>query len=100
MGHAIELLNNLSHGEAISIGMVKELELANRLGISSKEEITNLKNALKANNLPTDFPAGFNPKKAFEVMKYDKKGKFIFAFDAKNYNRDVNEETIWESLAN
>lgn len=98
IGHAIELLYNLSHGEAISIGMVKELELGERLGIVSKNDFDRVKDLLLVNDLPTQFPSYFNFGDILEVMKYDKKGKFVFAFNRYNYNVCVNEKFFADFL--
>ncbi|VVB78277.1 3-dehydroquinate synthase [uncultured archaeon] len=98
VGHAIEILYNLSHGEAISIGMIKELEIGNRLGIIDKKQIENLKNALVSVGLPIELPKDLDVDKVLKIMKSDKKGKFKFAFDEKNYDYYVEEETVRECL--
>jgi len=98
IGHAIELLYGLSHGEAISIGMAKESELAVKLGLSNKEKLEKLKKALLANSLPIDFPANFDLEKTLKLMANDKKGKFVFAFDEKNYNVQLEEKIVREAL--
>jgi len=100
IGHAIELPYGLSHGEAISIGMVKELELANNLGIVKSKDAKVLKNILEIHGLPTEFPRSFNPSRTLNIMKADKKGKFVFAFDCEHYKVQVDEETIREFLEN
>ena len=59
LGHAIERVQNysgLSHGEAISIGMVIFTRLTASLGYTPSEEIRKLINALKLYNLPTELP--------------------------------------------
>jgi 3-dehydroquinate synthase len=98
IGHAIELACGLSHGEAISIGMVKESELAIRLGLSNKEKLEKLKKALLANCLPIDFPHNFDLEKSIKLMKRDKKGEFVFAFDEKNYNVQLEEKIVRGAL--
>ena len=98
IGHAIELLCNLSHGDAISIGMIKELELGKRLGFVNKTKFEEIKIALINNKLPIHLPHDFDLEKAMEIMKYDKKGKFIFAFDKVSYNIKVDEKNIREVL--
>ena len=95
IGHAIELIHNLSHGEAISIGMVKEIEIASKLGLTKKGE---LKKALSSVGLPVELPKNFNIDKIISVMKSDKKGKFKFAFNEKNYDVYVDEKIIRECL--
>jgi len=98
IGHAIELACGLSHGEAVSIGMVKELELAIKLGLSNKEKLEKLKKALLANCLPIDFPNNFDSEKILKLMKRDKKGELIFAFDEKNCNIQLEEKIVREAL--
>lgn len=98
IGHAIEILYNLSHGEAISVGMIKELEIANILGIVDKREIENLKKVFVSAGLPIDLPKDINIYKILELLKSDKKGKFKFAFNQQNYDYDVDENIIRECL--
>jgi len=100
IGHAIELPYGLSHGEAISIGMVKEAELAIMLGIIKSKDAKVLKNILEIQGLPTEFPRSFNPSKVLKIMKADKKGKFVFAFNSENYKVQVDEKTVNEFLEN
>jgi len=98
IGHAIELNCGLSHGEAISIGMMKELELAILLGYKSHSQHVKLRKAFEANDLPTNLPNNFNLQKTIEAMRYDKKGKCIFAFSLEDYKELVEEEAIYEVL--
>lgn len=99
IGHAIELLCNLSHGKAVSIGMVIELEIGERIGITSSRDIEDVKQTLKMNNLPTELPKDANAEKIIELMRYDKKGEFIFAFNRENYCIKVEENIIREILS-
>ncbi len=91
IGHAIELSHGLSHGEAVSIGMVKELQLGCELGFL---EENNIENVLKINNLPVNLPEDFDVEKAIELMKNDKKGSLVFSFSAEKYMIRVEEEKI------
>ena len=94
IGHSIELLYGLSHGEAISIGMMKEALLAKRLGFAGNEKINDLKTALINNNLPIDWPENSNADEIIKIMECDKKGKFSFAFDSEHFNEVVDEDSI------
>jgi 3-dehydroquinate synthase len=94
IGHAIELLHGLSHGEAISIGMMYEAELGKKLGMISSEVIDNLEKALKANNLPTKLPENYDADKILNLMKTDKKGELIFSLSKKHHNIQIKEEII------
>jgi 3-dehydroquinate synthase len=94
IGHAIELLYGLSHGEAVSVGMVKEAGLGYRLGIVGSERVEKLRDVLEVNGLPVDLPRDFDSDEVIDVMKFDKKGKFVFAFDGDNYFVEVDEAEV------
>jgi len=98
IGHALELLTGLRHGEAISIGMIKELELANLLGLISREKIEFIKTIFVSNNLPIELPKNLDVKQAMEIMKSDKKGEYIFALTKEKYNVPIKEEMILEIM--
>jgi len=100
IGHAIELPYNLSHGEAISIGMIKELELGKKAGLVDGRKIKEIKEVLEINKLPTEFPENMDIDKVLRIMKTDKKGYFVFALDKNNYNVQLNEEIIKNFLKN
>ena len=86
IGHALEIPNNLTHGEAIAIGMVYESKLALEKNLISKEKVNKIFKALKANNLPTELPKTFNLEKTIELMKEDKKGPLSFSINFKSKN--------------
>ncbi len=77
LGHAIETQYELSHGQAISIGMNFASKLSEiRLSFNQKNEIENL---LQQYELPV--AAVFDKKKVFSILKMDKKkwhGKMNF----------------------
>ncbi|MET0393511.1 MAG: 3-dehydroquinate synthase [Chitinophagaceae bacterium] len=69
LGHALETQYELSHGQAISIGMTYACHLSARLGrFKDTERVVRL---LEQYNLPTY--ASFDQQKVFDVMKMDKK---------------------------
>ena len=69
LGHALENQYELSHGQAISIGMVFASKLSQELANFKKtDEVINL---LEQYSLPTNVL--FNKKKVFEVLMKDKK---------------------------
>ena len=69
LGHAIENMYELSHGQAISIGMTYAAVISQQLkGFTEAEEIVNL---LEKYGLPTF--AKFDTKKAFKILLMDKK---------------------------
>jgi len=69
LGHALENQYELSHGQAISIGMTYASHISQQLnGFRDTEKVVNL---LEKYGLPTY--AKFDKKKVFEVLKMDKK---------------------------
>lgn len=69
LGHALENQYELSHGQAISIGMTYAAELSKQLiGFKETERVVSL---LEKYELPTY--AAFDKAKAFEVLQKDKK---------------------------
>ncbi len=105
IGHGIELLYGLSHGIAISIGMVTEAKLGRSYkGIIFEREIKSLVEMLEANNLPTNLRevAGqyenIDVEKIIEIMKKDKKGAFNFAFSQEHTNVTLIEAQVRDFL--
>lgn len=77
IGHAIEALSlsttkPLSHGEAVSIGMVAESWLAVRLNILNKHAFSLIEQSIKAIGLPTRFQ-NISINKVMECISHDKK---------------------------
>ncbi len=69
LGHAIENMYELSHGQAISIGMTYACHISEKLtGFKQTEKVTTL---LSKYGLPTY--AEFDKVKAFEILQKDKK---------------------------
>jgi 3-dehydroquinate synthase len=69
LGHAIENMYELSHGQAISIGMTYACHISQQLtGFKQTERVTSL---LSKYGLPTY--AEFDKAKAFEILQKDKK---------------------------
>ena len=69
LGHALENQYELSHGQAISIGMTYACHISEQLtGFKQTEKVVNL---LEQYGLPTY--ASFNKQKVFDVLKMDKK---------------------------
>ena len=75
IGHAIEKMSeySLSHGYAISIGMILEGKIASELGLWDKTNLESLKELLHRAGLPTDMPFNAPPEQLIETMKIDKK---------------------------
>uniref|UniRef100_A0A7S1NAR1 Pentafunctional AROM polypeptide n=1 Tax=Eutreptiella gymnastica TaxID=73025 RepID=A0A7S1NAR1_9EUGL len=87
IGHAIEALMQpgMLHGEAVSIGCVKEAELARHLGLLTPASVGRLIRCLEAYHLPIHMPKLTIPD-LMEKMCVDKKNKggkkYIVLLDA------------------
>jgi 3-dehydroquinate synthase len=75
IGHAIEMASGyqLRHGEAISIGMVCETRLADRLGIAPHGLLEEICFTLKSLRLPTGIPSSIDWQIMRDAMDLDKK---------------------------
>lgn len=76
--HALEALTDyasLRHGEAVAIGMVLATRLSERLGQVPSGTAERLKKLIDTVGLPSELPAGQEPKKLIERMRLDKKNK-------------------------
>jgi shikimate kinase / 3-dehydroquinate synthase len=87
IGHALELVSGfeLRHGEAVSIGMVAEARLAERMGIAASGLSDQLVQTLSGLHLPTAFPASLDQSAVFQAVWMDKKRaarKILFALPA------------------
>ena len=69
LGHALEKLYELPHGQAISLGMTAACEFSHE--VSSFKESQRVIDVLDQYGLPTD--AEFDKQKVFEILKKDKK---------------------------
>ena len=100
IGHALEALsletkNPLLHGEAISIGMVLENNIAIHKGMLSQETAEKAKKSLQSAGLPTDIP-DLNTEDIMQKMKLDKKnagGKISFTL-LKQIGEAVIDQTV------
>jgi len=77
IGHAIEKQFDyeITHGEAISLGMIAEGRIAMELGIFKNQDLQRLRILLKKAGLPTRFPSKINLKDMIASMKLDKKAR-------------------------
>lgn len=76
-GHALEKIYGLSHGEAISLGMIIAAKISVLRGLLSKQDESRILTLLKQMNLPTNLP--LNISALIEPIKKDKKreGDFV-----------------------
>jgi 3-dehydroquinate synthase len=99
IGHAIELQNGgIGHGEAVSVGMVTEARIAERLGMF--HEVERLEKLLISLKLPVE--ASFEENELFRAMKLDKKGRSVFALPERigkvSVVGDVPEKVVKEAI--
>jgi 3-dehydroquinate synthase len=76
VGHALEAVSSyrrLSHGEAVSIGMVVAGEIAARLGLCDRETCARQKAALESFGLPTAVPDWAEGRELISRLGLDKK---------------------------
>ncbi len=83
VGHGVEAASGytLRHGEAVSIGMAAECQLAVRLGLAEGVTADRVRRTLAKAGLPTTCP-GLDPARIREAMNSDKKkagGRLKFA---------------------
>jgi 3-dehydroquinate synthase len=84
VGHGVEKVSNyrIAHGEAVSIGMVSEVKLAERVGIARDGLADEITAVLKSNGLPVTVPQELDRNQIKAAMGYDKKksgGQIHFA---------------------
>ncbi len=72
-GHAIEKVNGVTHGEAVSMGMVMASALSVKKGLLPEQEDRRLRQLLKKLKLPNKFTAG--PQEILDAVTKDKKRK-------------------------
>ena len=76
IGHAIESVSgyqSLYHGEAISIGMILETILSEKIGISEPGLANQIKSGLSSQGLPSELPFHLDRRLLMEAIKHDKK---------------------------
>ncbi len=87
VGHALEVLSKyeLSHGEAVSMGLVAEARLAEAGGLAPAGLVEQIAEALSASDLPVTIPAEVPLEGLVSAMQMDKKkagGKLVFSLPA------------------
>ncbi len=77
VGHAVENLSDytISHGEAISIGMVTEGKIAVEMKIWNENELDKMTALIQKAGLPTEVPHYMKVEKIIDAMKLDKKAR-------------------------
>ena len=70
-GHAIEHLNRISHGEAVSIGMVIAVDISVSKGLLPISDADRIKQLLRRLNLPVR--CDIDPARMIDAIRKDKK---------------------------
>jgi len=75
LGHALEKVSRyqMTHGEAISIGMIFALNLSVRKGLIAREALDRVRALLARAGLPQEIPAGLDTAGLVEAIGHDKK---------------------------
>lgn len=71
LGHALEKTRGLSHGEAVSLGMVFAVDLSHRYGLVSERDALRFKNLLHEFELPV--ASEFDKARVLDAIRKDKK---------------------------
>jgi shikimate kinase/3-dehydroquinate synthase len=84
IGHALERASDyeLRHGEAVSIGMVAEARLAEKMGFAGVGLADQIAGVLQALNLPVSIPKAIDRSLVWQTLNLDKKrsgGQVLFA---------------------
>jgi len=100
LGHALEASSSftLSHGSAVSLGMILEARLGESMGVTEEGTEDRLRDALAAFALPTSVPPGIAADDALAFSRSDKKARggvvrFVLLARAGAVSRDP--ETGW-----
>lgn len=97
-GHAVELIEGWSHGEAVSIGMVKGCKVSYHLNLLSKDESESIVDLLKSFNLPISTNKSID--QLFEILKKDKKrdGEYIDFITLRSIGRSEITPILYKDL--
>ncbi len=98
IGHALELSCGLSHGEAVAIGMPREAEIGEKLGLVKKGTAEKIRELLTLYGLPVDLPQNYNFQEVMNLLEADKKGKYILSFNLEHPCVKVPRKLIAEKL--
>lgn len=77
VGHAVEALSGYSmlHGEAVSVGMVEEARIGERMGVTAPGTANRLRKVLSGLGLPTAVPIELDTARVVEWTRSDKKAR-------------------------
>lgn len=97
VGRAIETVSEyrLLHGQAVAIGLMAEVKMAEKLGYCTYEDVNLLKNILERAKLPTAIPDYIDREQLVKKLYTDKKvknGKLRFVFQ-----KGIGEVMVFEN---
>ena len=108
IGHALEIAladKDLHHGEAVSLGMIAESNLAIKQDLFETQDLQKLTNLLKAFSLPTKSNTPLNQETILKLMRQDKKvhqGKIKFALPTAlgtcTFADNIDDEKIKQAI--
>jgi 3-dehydroquinate synthase len=100
LGHAIEKLTGMLHGEAVAIGMVLAARLSMNLGFLKSDEAKRLQQLISASGLPVS--TNINPTDLYSTLLKDKKraGNFIHFILLKSIGNAFVHEMKMDTLKN
>jgi 3-dehydroquinate synthase len=111
VGHAVESFflertPSLTHGEAISIGMVAEATIAHHLSGLPVADLESITGALRAAGLPTDLPTSVPVSELKALLSKDKKRiggtlrwSLLESIGTGNFDQEVPEEVVNTALS-
>lgn len=95
IGHALEgaAAGKLSHGDAVSIGLVAAAKLSHYLGFLDRKTAQHIEKTIASLGLPTTAP-GLSMKDIFSTLSHDKKsGAFVILHDIGKLETGVRVDT-------
>jgi 3-dehydroquinate synthase len=104
VGHAIETIagyGTISHGAAVSLGMIAANVMAVARGLISPADAARVRQALEALKLPTTY-SGLDAENVWDVMQRDKKaraGRVRMVLPTAIGNVDIFDDTTAEEVA-
>ena len=82
IGHAVEhSIRDITHGEAVAIGIVAEMTVGDSLGITEKESISVVKGLFRKIGLDYKIPSQISMQDIVTYCKNDKKNRNINMID-------------------
>lgn len=109
VGRAIETVSEyrLLHGQALAIGLMAEVKMAEKLGYCSGEDVSKMRTILLKAKLPVEIPEYIDREKLVKKLYTDKKvknGKLRFVFQdgigkIKEFENEQYAQPVSEELA-